>query len=418
MSAILSNGWYISARSSEIGPTAGGASEYQKTNATNVYNTFSGIWTLNAIAGMIGNMQVESWLNPADVDPKGQFPNGGNTLADISNQYALSITSPAYGLVQWKGLSSAEPIANQIVSYAYRHGSEWYEGDIQMERLLWEFESNSKWKDTETQTSAHHHMTFEEYAASTDTPENLAYYWMLHYEVTYSVVDNRKDNARYWYEYFQEEPGPGPGPGPTPEGWITGEEFSQLALAYDGQYIPYDECDCIHFVNRVWRDIPAAAGKNLTLGTNSIWRSTVTFPTTDPNGQNPTFELWYQDTIENCIATYGFIPAGTLLFHQIGEDGPPAIPDEYRGDGVGNFVHVGIYCGDNQVMQSGGRDGASVPGGGVHSSEYDPEAWNYCAFVCYVDPQVEEEPEPEPEIPIWLLFYMSHNKKERVVKYV
>lgn len=414
MSAILSNDWYISANQYDIGPSSGTATEYQKTNAQNVYDTFSGSWSLVAIAGMLGNMMYESCLDPACVYPKSSFPNGGATLEDISNEYALPRPDPAYGLVQWKGKGSTAPIGNQLVSYAYRHGSEWYEGQIQMDRLIWEYESESKWHSKKIDGVT---WTFANYASNTTlTPERAAYIFMTCYEGTYSVVDIRGANARYWYEYFQGEPGPGPGP--TPEGWITGEEFSQLALAYDGQYIPYHQCDCIHFVNMVWRDIPASAGKNLTLGTNSIWRSTVTFNTTSPDGQNPCPELWYQDTIENCIETYGFIPAGTLLFHQIGEDGPPAIPDEYRGDGVGNFAHVGIYCGDNQVMQSGGRDGASVPGGGVHSSEYDPEAWNYCAFVCYVDPQAEPEPEPEPEVPTWLLFFMSRLKKERVIKYV
>lgn len=413
MSATNSNGWWISATSSDIGPTSGGASDYQKTNAENVYNSFANIWTLNAIAGMIGNMQVESWLNPACVYPKSSFPNGGASLSDIANANALSRTDPAYGLVQWKGLGSTEPIANQLVSYAYRHGSEWYEGAIQMERLHWEYESAAKWKVEETQTSQHHRMTFAEYAASTDTPENLAYYWMLHYEATYSVVDNRKSNARYWYEYLSGvEPQP-----PLPEGWITGTEFASLALAYNGQYMPYDQYDCIGFVNKVWQDIPAV-GWSLTSGTNSLWRSTRVFNTTSPEGVNPCPELWYKGTIANCVATYGEIPAGALLFHKISDAGPPPIPSQYEGDGIGNFAHVGIYCGNNEVMQSGGRDSASVPGGGVHKSTYDPDAWNYVAFVVFVDPTSGGGPEPpEPEFPYWLLFFVN-NDKRRVNKYV
>ena len=180
--------------------------------------------------------------------------------------------------------------------------------------------------------------------------------------------------------------------------------------------MPYDQYDCIGFVNKVWKDIPAAAGYNLTNGTNSIWRSTRTFPTTSPEGVNPTPELWYKDTIENCIASYGGIPTGALLFHQIGEDGPPPIPSQYRGDGIGNFVHVGIFCGNNEVMQSGGRDSGSVPGGGVHKSTYDSSAWNYVAFVVYVDPTGSgptppEPPEPpEPSFPLIILFNQKKQK--------
>ena len=161
MSAELLNGWYVSANQYDVGPSSGTASTYQQTNAQNVYNTFSALgWTLNAIAGMLGNMMYESCLDPACVYPKSSFPNGGASLDDISNQYALSRTSPAYGLVQWLGLGSTEPIANQLVSYAYRHGSEWYEGQIQMDRLTWEYQTPAKWKPTETVTGNHHQMTF------------------------------------------------------------------------------------------------------------------------------------------------------------------------------------------------------------------------------------------------------------------
>ena len=417
MAVVLSQGYYISANQYEVGPSSGSATSYQKTNADQIYSAFSALgWTDNAIAGMIGNMMYESCLDPACVYPKSSFPNGGASLSDIANANALSRTSSAYGLVQWYGLSSAEPIANQIVSYAYRHGSEWYEGPIQIARLTWEYQTPAKWKDRETQTSSHHTMTFAQYASSTDTPEQLAYYWMLHYEATYSVVDTRKANGRYWYDYFTSSPGPGPGPEPSSD-WISGADFATLALAYNGQYMPYDQYDCIGYVNKVWQDIPASNGRSLTNGTNSLWRSTRTFDTTSPSGQNPTPELWYKDTIANCISQYGAIPTGALLFHQIGEDGPPAIPSKYRGDGIGNFVHVGIYCGNNQVMQSGGRDSASIPGGGVHLSTYDSRAWNYVAFVVYVDPIGSEPgpgPEPEPEYPIWLLISRTKQKVRKI----
>ena len=172
----------------------------------------------------------------------------------------------------------------------------------------------------------------------------------------------------------------------------------------------------------VWRDIPVVAANNwnLTNGTNSIWRSTRTFNTTDPNGNNPTRELWYQDTIANCISTYGEIPTGALLFHQISEAGPPPIPPQYAGDGIGNFVHVGIYCGNNEVMQSGGRDSGSVPGGGVHKSVYDSSAWNYVAFVVYVDCIGTEPPPPPPPPPPWIRnhLYLIINQRKKVVRRV
>ena len=104
------------------------------------------------------------------------------------------------------------------------------------------------------------------------------------------------------------------------------------------------------------------------------------------------------------------------MFHQISEEGPPAIPSQYAGDGIGNFAHVGIYVGNNKVMQSGGRDSASIPGGGVHLSDYDASAWNYVAFLVYVDCSAGGEPEP-PELPGWLFMLFRRKKELKNVKF-
>ena len=417
MAAELYDGWYVSADQYEVGPASGTPTSYQEHNVDLIVSTFRALgWTDNAIAGMVGNMMYESCLDPACVYPKSSFPNGGASLADLDNNYAIGITSSAYGLVQWLGTTTTPPAGNQLVSYAIRHGYQWYSGEIQMQRLTWEYQEPAKFHP---QTVDGVYWTFASYASSTASAADLAKVWMVCYEGTYSVLDTRKANAATWYNYISGEP-------PIPDDWIPGTDFATLALAYDpdvtGQQIPYSQCDCIGFVNKVWRDIPVVAANNwnLTNGTNSIWRSTRTFNTTDPNGNNPTRELWYQDTIANCISTYGEIPTGALLFHQISEAGPPPIPPQYAGDGIGNFVHVGIYCGNNEVMQSGGRDSGSVPGGGVHKSVYDSSAWNYVAFVVYVDCIGTEPPPPPPPPPPWILnhLYLIINQRKKVVRRV
>lgn len=432
MAAELRSGWWVSANQYEVGPSSGAASDYQKINATNVYNTFRSLgFTVQAISAVIGNMMYESCLDPGCVYPKSSFPNQGATLADLDNDYAIDITQSAYGLVQWLGTTTTEPAGNQLVSYAIRHDSQWYEGQIQMDRLSWEFSAGVKFHP---QTVDGTYWTFSSFAASTATPETLAKVWMVCYEGTYSVLDTRKTNARYWYDYFGGDPGPGPDPDPPPTppepeppdpgpepppspfpDWVSGSTFAIQAIYYDGMYLPYDEVDCWDFVNMVWRDIPYVRTNdwNLTAGTNSLWRSTRTFLTTSPFAQNPTPELWYKDTIASCTARFGALPTGCLLFHKISDEGPPAIPSQYAGDGIGNFAHVGIYIGYGEVMQSGGRDASTVPGGGVHRSAYDPDAWNYVAFPCYVI--CSDSPLPKP--PKWLYNLMVNRKKE-VVKHV
>ena len=308
MAAELYNDWYISARWSEVGPSTGSASSEQQHNADKIYTVLNGLgWTVNAIAAAIGNMQVESGLDPACA-----YPMIGNTIADIGNTAASNYPDNAYGLVQWKGRGSTDPNNNQLVGYAIRYGYEWYDGDIQMNRLTWEYQTPAKFHPQNVDGV---YWTFPMFAASTETPSVLAKVWMVCYEGTYSVLTNRQANAEYWYNYFSGEP-----PQPVEE-WISGTDFSTLALAYDpsitGIDIPYSTWDCIAFVNAVWQDIPVVAqnGWSLTNGTNSLWRSTRTFQTTSPDQQNPTPELWMKDTISNFLASHSELPAGCLLFH-------------------------------------------------------------------------------------------------------
>ena len=425
MQATLVNGWWMTTnQGGTMGTTnTSGITEKQKHNAENVYNYFNALgWSLSAIAGMIGNMQLESWLSPALVEGthRSDFPNSASDLSDVPNNVALEHYNPnnhrasgyGLGLVQWDGYTSTSPAGHKLVSFAIRYGLTWYDGDTQLYRIQREYETNIQWQPATVNGTR---WTWSNYITNTETPETSAKIWRVCYEVADSGTDQtRQENAQYWYDYFSS--------GPTTDEWITGNAFATLALAYNGQYIPYSQADCITFVQMVWRDIQAVQTSWVLcspLGTNTLWRTNTsqypslvkTFNTTSPDYQNPTPVLWYKDTISNCIATYGEIPTGALLFHQVGDDDSPAIPSQYRGDGIGNFVHVGIYCGNNQVMQSGGRDSGSVPGGGVHLSTYDSSAWNYVAFVVYVDCTGTT---PPSTLPFWLMLWYNNKRKEGV----
>lgn len=435
MDATLVNDWWMTTnRGGTMGTTnTSGITSKQEHNATKVYNYFSALgWSLSAIAGIIGNMQLESWLSPALVEGthRSQAPNSAANLSDVPNSAMLSFystTGSGYGLglVQWDGYTSTSPAGQKLVSFAERYGLTWYDGDTQLYRIQREYETNIQWQPATVNGTR---WTWSNFITNTETPEVSAKIWRICYEVAASGTDTtRQTNARYWYDYFSGSTPPTPTP--TPTDWITGSAFASLALAYNGQYMPYSKYDCIGFVNKVWQDIQVVSQNNYSLpnGTNTLWRRNETgypaqtYPTTSPLNQNPTPVLWYKDTLANIQSSYaGNIPTGTLLFHQISEAGPPAIPSQYAGDGFGNFVHVGIYCGNNQVMQSGGQDSSSVPGGGVHLSTYDANAWNYGAFVCYVDPTGGQSPDPEdPEevtFPSWMQIFIMRKKEKQYVK--
>ena len=140
MAAELYNGWYISANQYDVGPSSGTPTSYQESNVDIIHSIFSNEgWTVNAIAGMVGNMMYESCIDPACA-----YPSIGSTLAGIDNTVASQHPDNAYGLVQWKGRGSTDPSNNQLVGYAIRHNYEWYDGEVQMNRLVWEYNEPAK----------------------------------------------------------------------------------------------------------------------------------------------------------------------------------------------------------------------------------------------------------------------------------
>lgn len=434
MNIEIYNNWYVRT-DGRLGPYTVTSSQQptqeQITNATKVYNALTSYgWSLSAVCGIIGNMMHESTLSPAFIEAthRSTLPNSAANLSDVPNsvmQNFFGTNSRGYGigLVQWDGKGITR---QKLVGFCENNGYVWYDGDAQMARLLDEYTRNIQW---ESHSYFGTTWTWNNFVTNTRSPEDSAKIFRRCYEVAAAGDTESGDNARWFYDYFSGTPTPPTPPTPT-DGWINGDTFANYALSYNGQYLPYSQYDCIGFVNLVWRDIAVVAQNNYNLpnGTNTLWRMnttqypnlTQTYNTTSPLNQNPTPVLWVKDTISNIIATYGDIPTGALLLHQVSDQGPPAIPSQYAGDGIGNFVHVGIYCGNNQVMQSGGRDSSSVPGGGVHLSTYDSDAWNYAAFVCYVDclsGDTPTPPEPEPVVfPVWLKLLILKRRKERYGK--
>lgn len=134
-------------------------------------------WTLNAIAGLLGNMQVESSLNP------GRWQSdrvGGDSVGH------------GYGLVQWT---------------PYTKYTEWVTGDPStmdnnLSRIIYEVDNNLQWIGAGEFSD----MSFKEFSESELDPYTLGRAFILCYErpadQSEEAQNYRGTLATSWYNYL------------------------------------------------------------------------------------------------------------------------------------------------------------------------------------------------------------------------
>ena len=185
MNAELYNDYWISTDTYLTQP-------HRDSNAELVYQYLSGLgWTREAIAGILGNMDVESTINPA-------YIQGGNYHTLIDNNSCLVLGGNiGVGMVQWTGTTPTAPSGQKLASFAIRHNKNWYDGELQCERLEAEYQNNLQFQ---AGTVDGQHWDWQTYVSSTATPEQLAKVWQLLYENGGSDTQTRQQKARYYYE--------------------------------------------------------------------------------------------------------------------------------------------------------------------------------------------------------------------------
>lgn len=146
-------------------------------NASYIFNYFIQLgWTSNSIAGMLGNMQRESTINP------GVWQN-----LDYENY------SGGFGLVQWTP-------ATNLTDWASQRGLDRDQISTQCAKIQDEFENGGQWIPT-----SEYPISFSEFSSSQETPETLAEIFCLNYErAGVSAMQERRDNARYWYDTLSQ----------------------------------------------------------------------------------------------------------------------------------------------------------------------------------------------------------------------
>ena len=153
----------------------------QKNNATIIYGylTAKG-WTRNAIAALLGNMEVESTINPGIWESLTSDPEA---YKEANDRY------PGFGLVQW----------TPYTKFADWAGSGWRTAyNKQLDRLIYEMENGLQYYPTDNYPE-----TFREFSLSTKSPEYLAAAFLYNYERPKSPnPTDRGTRARKWLEFL------------------------------------------------------------------------------------------------------------------------------------------------------------------------------------------------------------------------
>ncbi len=145
--------------------------ENKTTNAKKIKKYFEGKgWTLNAICGMLGNMEAESGI----IADKNQIGGGSG-----------------YGLVQWTPKS-------KLVNWANEKGLNYKTVSTQCKRIKWELDNNEQYYKTKK-----YPLTFKQFSKSKKSAAYLAEVFVMNYERPASPnITTRRDYAKKWYNYF------------------------------------------------------------------------------------------------------------------------------------------------------------------------------------------------------------------------
>lgn len=136
-------------------------------------------WTMQAVCGMLGNMQPESTINPGrwESDKVGNLSGG-------------------FGLTQW---TPATKVRNWI--YKTYGSTDYTNGNFQLSRIVYEFANGIQFAPTKEFP-----MTGTEFTMSTLSAERLAEIFMINYERPLDQSESarairRKYAAAWWKEF-------------------------------------------------------------------------------------------------------------------------------------------------------------------------------------------------------------------------
>lgn len=145
-------------------------------------------WSMNAVAGMLGNMQTESTINPGIWESLASDPEA---YKQANGRY------PGFGLVQWTPHT-------KLVTWANTQRLDYTEMDTQLERIEYEVANGLQYSPTSAYPE-----TFKEFKVSTKDPYYLGMAFLANYErPKVANQPKRGQQAEAWYEFLSALPAP------------------------------------------------------------------------------------------------------------------------------------------------------------------------------------------------------------------
>jgi surface antigen len=169
-------------------------------------------WSINAVAGLLGNLQQESKMSPAVWESliEGSTINADGThtlnMTAINTYYANRGRYPGYGITQWTPYS-------KYTNWCKNENLPYWEMDSQLLRLEWEAKNKQQWI---AKPSKGYDITFDDFITSSREASWLAAAFAFCYErparstgtqaEQEALRKERGDFGQYWYNFLSSLP--------------------------------------------------------------------------------------------------------------------------------------------------------------------------------------------------------------------
>lgn len=180
-------------------------------NATEIYSVLyhDYNWTLEAVCGALGNMTVESYLNPAQF--QGGYPINTDPWVYRAGVGLIQFTAPAP--------SQGQSWPNPWLYWCQQHNKEINDGYEQLYLI-----ANAEDPDIQSMGLStgiwgwleYYDISLQEYASANNAPATMASFFYENMEnhggTSDTSLSTRQEYANHWYQYFTGVVPPGPSP--------------------------------------------------------------------------------------------------------------------------------------------------------------------------------------------------------------